>query len=122
MGEMVVMVIIVVVMMIQLFFFRQRFHCHKVPVIISISPLILLLSLPALSHYTYKAYEQSIRTREAAALGLSSVESLVEDIGLKKQMLQRVLLHRVEAEKYNASTAMVRTLLTGYILDNGLSS
>jgi hypothetical protein len=36
------------------------------------------------------------------------VESLVEDIGLKKQMLLRVLGHMVEAEKYNASTAEVR--------------
>jgi hypothetical protein len=72
----------------------------------SISPFILP-SLPFFLNFL-KAYELSIRTREAAALGLSSVESLVEDIGLKKQMLLRVLAHRVEAEKYNASTAEVR--------------
>ena len=38
----------------------------------------------------------------------------MEDIGLKKKMLLRVLSHRVEAEKYNASTAEVRYVIVLY--------
>lgn len=54
-----------------------------------------------------QAYENSIRAREAAASGLSSVEHLADNISQRKQLLLRVLSHRVEAEKFNATSAEV---------------
>ena len=57
-----------------------------------------------------QAYENSIRAREAAASGLSSVEHLADNITQRKQLLLRVLSHRVEAEKFNATSAEVSSL------------
>ena len=48
-----------------------------------------------------------MRNREQAALGLSSVEGLVDSLMQQKQLLLRVLTHRIESEKYNATTAEV---------------
>ena len=48
-----------------------------------------------------------MRNREQAAHGLNSVENLVDSLMQQKQLLLRVLTHRIDAEKYNAATAEV---------------
>ena len=54
-----------------------------------------------------QAYELSVRNREQAAQGLNSVETLVDSLMQQKELLLRVLTHRIDAEKYNATTAEV---------------
>ena len=55
-----------------------------------------------------KVYENAVRQRRKAMINLSNVENVVETVMEQRQTILRLLKHRIETERFNATSATGR--------------
>ena len=58
-----------------------------------------------------KLYETAIRQRKKALINLTNVENVVDTVTEQRQTILRLLKHRIETERFNATSATGRTEL-----------